>query len=61
MASGSQGTYNAFCRETENGYQLVLLVNGFATRREADAWLVDFMSPYHDDIDILVSKSDYIH
>ena len=54
------GFYAAYCRKVGDGFELVLVVNGFTSRKEADEWLIDMMSPYHDDT-MLPGPTDSVH
>lgn len=47
MVSSLSPTYAAFCTETEDGSTaLVLIVEGFSSKHEANGWLNEMMAPY---------------
>tara|TARA_Y100000310_G_C20174954_1_gene575393 strand:+ start:250 stop:429 length:180 start_codon:yes stop_codon:yes gene_type:complete len=55
-----EGTYSAFCRQTDEGFQLLLVIDGFPTAREANSWLCEMMEPWIEGLD-LENPTGWIH
>ena len=57
MVSSLSPSYSAFCTETEDGsVALVLIVEGFRTKGDANSWLHEVMAPYE-----LMEPGETIH
>lgn len=56
-----EGSYAAFCRQTDNGYQLLLVVDGFTSSFEANSWLCEMMTPFCDDLNMEMEPGGWVH